>query len=117
LGQVASALASPGTGMVTCLYRGVAEQTAGSKLEGLGIHSDFIPGVLCARYIERGIRFALGSTMALSRAAMEAIGGFPSVADYLADDYQLGYRVAEAGFRVEIADCIVDHHLPPYSFG
>jgi ceramide glucosyltransferase len=116
LKQVANGFASPDTGMVTCLYRGVAEKTAGSKLECLGIHSDFVPGVLCARYIERSIRFALGSTMALSRPALDAIGRFSSVADYLADDYQLGYRVSEAGFHVEIADCIVDHHLPPYSF-
>ncbi len=55
--------------------------------------------------------------MALSRSALEAIGGFASVAACLADDYELGYRVAKAGFRVEIADCIVDHYLPPYSFG
>jgi ceramide glucosyltransferase len=117
LKEVAAALSSPETGMVTCLYRGIAEKTTGSKLECLGIHSDFFPGVLCARYIERSMRFALGSTMALSRAALDAIGSFSSVADYLADDYQLGYRVAAAGFRVELADFVVDHHLPPYSFG
>src|SRR5205823_830518 len=50
------------------------------------------------------------------RKALEAIGGFEAVADYLGDDYELGKRVCEAGYRVTLAGCIVDHHLPDYSF-
>jgi ceramide glucosyltransferase len=103
-------------GMVTSLYRGVAGKTFGAKLEALGISTDFIPGVLTARQIEGGIHFGLGSTLAFHRKALESIGGFECVADYLGDDYELGRRISEAGLRVALAGCVVDHHLPAYSF-
>src|SRR5947199_8236937 len=37
-------------------------------------------------------------------------------ADYLADDYELGHRVWDAGLEIVLADCIVDHYLPRYSW-
>jgi ceramide glucosyltransferase len=117
LKRVVTPLTDTTVGLVTCLYRGVAADTVGSKLESLGISTDFIPGVLCAEYIERRIRFAMGSTLAFSLPALQAIGGFESIADYLADDYLLGYRISSAGKRIAISDCIVDHYLPRYSFG
>ncbi len=103
-------------GMVTCLYRGIAAGTLGSRLEALGISSEFIPGVLAAQQVEGGIHFALGSTLAFPRRALEAIGGLESLVNYLADDFELGQRIAQAGFDVVLADCVVEHYLPPYSF-
>jgi ceramide glucosyltransferase len=44
------------------------------------------------------------------------VGGLQSIADYLADDYELGRRVSSAGLRVELADCIVEHYLPQNSW-
>jgi ceramide glucosyltransferase len=87
----------------------------GSELEALGISTDFIPGVLSARQVEGGIHFALGSTLAFHRKALESIGGFESVVDYLGDDYELGRRIAARGFVVGLADCVVEHYLPDYS--
>src|ERR1700722_8538874 len=63
LRRVLGPLADAGVGLVACLYRGVANSTLGSRLEALGISTDFCPGVLVARQLE-GIKFALGSTMA-----------------------------------------------------
>ena len=103
-------------GLVTALYRGRAHQTLGSKLEALGISTDFIPGVLTSRFIERGLHFGLGSTLAVSRAALEAIGGLAPLAEYLADDYELGARVAAAGFRVELTSEVVETFVPAWSF-
>src|SRR5262245_10707626 len=117
LQQVMNEFQDRPVGMVTCLYRGIARKTLGAKLEALGISTDFIPGVLTARQIEDGIRFGLGSTLAFHRKALESIGGFECVADYLGDDYELGRRISEAGFTVALAGCIVDHHLPDYSVG
>src|SRR6185437_16170989 len=54
-------------GMVTALYRGRARSTLAAQLEALGIATDFMPGVLVARMIERGLHFGLGSTLAVSR--------------------------------------------------
>src|SRR2546427_9763016 len=81
----------------------------------MAIEGDFIPGVLFAREMEKGIHFAMGSTMALHRDVLERIGGLASVADYLADDYELGHRVWDAGLEIVLADCIVDHYLRRYS--
>jgi ceramide glucosyltransferase len=63
------------------------------------------------------VRFALGSTMAFRRDDLRAIGGFESILDYLADDYELGNRIAALGREVVISEEIVDTFLPAYTFG
>jgi ceramide glucosyltransferase len=103
-------------GMVTALYRPVPGRTLGSKLEALGISTEFMAGVLTARQIEGGVHFALGSTLACTRAALDAIGGLASLVDYLADDFELGARISAAGFRVELADTVVENHIADYRF-
>ncbi len=106
----------PAVGMVTSLYRGRASRTLGSRLEALGISTDFIPGVLAARQLE-GVRFGLGCTLAVSRKALDAIGGFQPILDYLADDYELGYRISKHGVRVELSPLVVETHVPEYTLG
>jgi len=114
LRRVMSPLADERVGMVTCLYRGVAASTLFSRLESLGISTDFCPGVLVARQLEGGLRFGLGSTMAFRRADLDRIGGFKSIVDYLADDYELGRRIADLGRQVVLSDVVVETHLPAY---
>lgn len=104
------------TGLVTALYRGRAHGTLGSKLEALGISTDFAPGVLTSRFLEGGIHFGLGSTLAVSRTALDAIGGLAPLADSLADDYELGARIARAGFNVELCNEVVETNVPGWSF-
>jgi ceramide glucosyltransferase len=114
LQSVTAPLSDRNIGLVTCLYRGVATSTVGSLLESLGISTDFIPGVLVARKLQ-GIRFGLGSTLAFRRADLRAAGGFEAVADYLADDYQIGERIAALGLNVVLPDSVVDSYLPRYT--
>lgn len=114
LRRVIAPLSDPRVGMVTCLYRGVAAATLGSRLEALGISTDFCAGVLAARQLEGGIRFGLGSTLAFRRAELEKIGGFDSIADHLADDYELGKRIADLGLTVKLSDTLVETFLPAY---
>lgn len=116
LQRVMSPFARPEVGMVTCPYRGIAADTLGSKLESVGISTDFFAGVLTARQVEDGIHFALGSTLAMSRTALTAIGGLPPLVDYLADDFELGNRISKAGFEVVLSDVVVETHLPAYGF-
>jgi ceramide glucosyltransferase len=52
--------------------------------------------------------FAFGSTMAFRRADLDRIGGFAAIADYLADDYQLGHRLHALGLKCVLSDVIVD---------
>ena len=114
LRRVIAPLMDEHIGMVTCLYRGVPATTFGSRLEALGISTDFCPGVLVARQLEGGVRFGLGSTLVFRRADLERIGGFRSFVDFLADDYELGRRIAGLGLRVELSDVVVETHLPAY---
>lgn len=103
-------------GMVTAAYRGRASKTLGSRMEALGISTDFIPGALTSRWLERGIRFGLGSTLGMSREALDAAGGLLPIVDYLADDFELGLRIAHAGFEVVLSGEVVDTFLPAYTF-
>ncbi|MGE0405607.1 MAG: bacteriohopanetetrol glucosamine biosynthesis glycosyltransferase HpnI [Candidatus Korobacteraceae bacterium] len=111
--RVMSPMADASVGMVTCLYRGAPAHTLGARLESLGISTDFACGVLVARKLE-GMSFGLGSTLAFPRKALEAIGGFGPILDYLADDFELGNRVFRAGMSVHLSDAVVEDFLPPY---
>jgi ceramide glucosyltransferase len=108
--------ASRKVGMVTALYRGKAYGTISSKMEALGIVTDFAPNVLTARMLERGIHFGLGSTLAVSREALDASGGLAPLADYVADDYHLGARIAEQGYEIVLSREVVETSVPPYTF-
>jgi ceramide glucosyltransferase len=115
LRKVITPLADASVGLVTCLYRGVSAPTLGSRLEALSISTDFVPGVLSARFLEKGLHFGLGSTLAFRRRDLEAIGGFEPLLDYLADDYELGRRIAATGKRIELSAATVTTFLPAYT--
>jgi ceramide glucosyltransferase len=115
LARVIEPLSDAKVGLVTGLYRGVPASTLGSHMEALGISTDFSAGVLSALAVEGGIHFGLGSTLAFRTRELQAIGGFEALLDYLADDYELGARIAGLGFRVELASCVVETYLPEYS--
>jgi ceramide glucosyltransferase len=114
LRRVMAPLTDERVGMVTCLYRGLPASTLGSHLESLGISTDFCAGVLVARQLEGGLRFGLGSTLAFRRSDLERIGGFKSIVDFLADDYELGRRIAGLGLQVVLSNVVVETHLPAY---
>ncbi|HEY1254710.1 MAG TPA: bacteriohopanetetrol glucosamine biosynthesis glycosyltransferase HpnI [Terracidiphilus sp.] len=102
-------------GLVTALYRGRAHGTLPSRLEALGI-ADFQANVLLAKWIEGGLHYGLGSTLAVSRAALDKIGGLQVLADHLADDYELGARVDKAGFRVVLSAEVVETNVAAYGW-
>jgi ceramide glucosyltransferase len=114
LRSVAAPLLDPKVGLVTCLYRGVASPSLGSRLESLFISTDFSAGVLVARLLEGGIHFGLGSTLAFRRSDLAATGGFGALADYLADDYEIGRRIAAQGLKIELSGTVVETFLPRY---
>ena len=102
-------------GLVTAPYIGRAEGTLWSRLEALGISTDFLPGVLTARKLEGGIRFGLGSTLAMTKTSLEAAGGLGALVECLADDYEIGARIAKAGYRVELVNEVVETTVPAYT--
>jgi ceramide glucosyltransferase len=114
--RLMNALSEPNVGLVSCLYRARPAETLGSRLEALGIASDFSAGVLVAQELEGGLRFGLGSTLAFRRRDLEGIGGFESLLEYLADDYQLGARICQRGLLVKLSEMVVETFLPAYSY-
>jgi ceramide glucosyltransferase len=121
LTHVMRGFADAKVGMVTALYRGRTAVdgkalTLWARLEALGISTDFMAGVLAARKLEGGIHFGLGSTLAVSRAALAAAGGLEPLVDSLADDYELGARIAQAGYRIELCGEVVETAVPAYGF-
>ena len=104
----------PKVGMVTSLYCIRRVPSASVALEALSV-LDFATSVLTARATE-GISFGLGAGMAFRREALEGIGGFASVGDYLADDFQLGNKLHRAGWKVKLAGTILEDVVPHTSF-
>ena len=109
LRAVTAPLADPNVGMVTCLYRAGAGSWA-SRFEALGIATEFAPSVMVARLLGMA-DFALGSTMVFRTGTLERIGGFAAIANYLADDYQLGRHIAQLGYRIDFAPVVVETDL------
>ncbi len=103
-------------GLVTVLYRGRAHGTLPSRLEALGIATDFQAGVLLSKWIEGGLHYGLGSTLAVSRKALDKIGGLQVLVDHLADDYELGARVDKTGYRVVLSAEVVETNIAPYGW-
>jgi ceramide glucosyltransferase len=113
---VAPLLTDPGIGMVTCFQRGTPTGGWTSRLAALMLNTEAIPQSLVAYYLFP-IDFAFGPTMLIRRSVLERFGGFDSLTDVLADDYHLGQKVVEAGYRVHLSDYMVDAQVPSEPFG
>jgi ceramide glucosyltransferase len=116
LSQVTGALATPGVGVVTCLYKG----EAGAKgvwpvLAAMGTSYDFLPNVVTG--VSLGLaKPCMGSTIAFTRDVLRRIGGFAAFADYLADDYEMGRAVRRLGLNLAIPALGVSHSATETSY-
>ncbi|MBD0261652.1 MAG: bacteriohopanetetrol glucosamine biosynthesis glycosyltransferase HpnI [Tolypothrix sp. T3-bin4] len=114
LQRVIQPMRDPGVGVVTCLYRPFVRGWV-AILEAVGISTEYHASILVARSLE-GMNFALGPTIAIRKSVLEAIGGFVAIADYLADDFQLGYLPTQVGYKVVLSDYVIDHAIATESF-
>lgn len=110
LQQIIQPFQSEKVGVVTCLYRSIPQGWT-TLIEAVSQTTEFNAGVLVSNHIEGGIKYAFGATIALRKQVLSVIGGFEAVADYLADDFQLGYLPSCAGYKVILSDYIVEHEL------
>jgi ceramide glucosyltransferase len=115
LREVAAPFADPAVGIVSCFYRGIAERNLAAELEAVGAASDFFAGALVADWME-GVTFALGASVATTKAWLEKIGGYEALANFLADDYEIGNRVHKAGGKVLLSREAVWTMYPALSF-
>jgi len=102
-------------GVVTCPYRAEPGQGFWSQLEAIGMNTEFLAGVLVAWLIGE-MDFALGPTLAASREAIEAMGGFADLGHYLAEDFVIGNRAPRLGYRVILSSCVIDHRIGSQTF-
>ena len=108
LRRLAGALAPEGVGLATCLYRGApAGERLPARLGAMFVSYSQLP--LFAVGVALGATPAMGSTLALRRDTLEAIGGFEAVKDVLADDYEVGAKVRALGLKTVIPPMLVTH--------
>ena len=114
LRRVVQPLIDPTVGVVTCPYRSLTQGWV-AKIQAIQTACEFHAGVLVARKLG-GMNFAFGSTIVIQTQTLEAIGGFAAIADYLADDFLLGYLPTQKDYKVVLSDYIVEHVLAADTF-
>lgn len=108
LSVIVAPLEDRSVGLVTCLYKGTAPTGLWSTLGAMFINEWFFPSALVGARLGL-LRYAFGATIACRRDTLASVGGFEALADYLADDYMLGWLVSHLGSRVVLAPYVVEN--------
>jgi len=96
-----SPLSDPRIGAVTCFYVHADVNNFADRLQSVGMISDFYAGILVAWQLD-GIKFALGPSIATTRARLAGFGGYASIENRPADDLLVGRLIAEQGHEVKL---------------
>ena len=107
---VASEISASNVGLVTSPYHAVAGASPWSRLEAIGLNTEFIAGVLTARMLG-GMDFALGPSIATRQSDLDRIGGLIALQPYLAEDFVMGNRLAAAHRRVVLSSYAIEHRI------
>jgi ceramide glucosyltransferase len=116
LKTLAREFADPKLAVTTCPYRAVPGASFWSKLEAIGMNTEFLGGVLVARMLN-GMDFALGPTIAARRDAIDAVGGWPYLQEFLAEDFVLGNEAAAKGLGVGLSSYVIEHRIGAQPLG
>lgn len=116
LQDVTAPFADARVGAVTVFFRSETAGSVGATLDAAGSAVEFAASALLARRLE-GVHFTLGATMATTKKVLAQIGGFQALANYYVDDYEVGRRITELGYRVEFANTPVRMVYPRESLG
>ena len=112
LANVVAPLRDHHVGLVSCFYRLANPATLAMQSEAIAINADFWSQVLQAQNL-KPLDFALGAVMATTRGRLESVGGFEALADFLADDYQLGKLIVRQGGRIVLSPVVVECRESP----
>ena len=115
LRRIAAEFQNPTVGVVTCPYRAVPGKGFWSRLEALGMNTQFLAGVLVA-WLVGEMDFALGPTLAARREVIEAMGGFDELGHYLAEDFVIGNLASRLGYDVVLSSCVIEHRIGSQPF-
>jgi ceramide glucosyltransferase len=115
LANAVAPLRDPEVGLVNSFYRLANPHTLAMHWEAVAINADFWSQVLQGKSLQP-LDFALGAAMITRREQLSAIGGFEALADYLADDFQLGNRIARTGKSIALCPVVVDCLAAPMNW-
>jgi ceramide glucosyltransferase len=115
LSEIAAKFENHETALVNCFYKLPPPQTFGGLWEAIAVNADFWSQV-CQSNSMKPMNFALGAVMAVRKSALEKIGGFQSLLNQLADDYQLGRRIYKNGGEITLSNLVVECKETPRSF-
>ena len=107
LANIVAPLRDSKVGLVNCFYRLANPATTAMRCEAVAINADFWSQVLQSTNL-KPLDFALGAAMLTRRKLLEEIGGFAALVNCLADDYQLGHRIAQRGHRIALCPVVVE---------
>lgn len=110
LRALAREFSNPALAVTTCPYRAVPGASFWSKLEAIGMNTEFLGGVLVARMLN-GMDFALGPTIAARKSAIGAVGGWEYLQEFLAEDFVLGNQAAAQGLGVGLSSYVIEHRI------
>jgi ceramide glucosyltransferase len=113
LSSMVAPLSDPGVGLVTCVYRGMPTSKVWSRLGAMYVNEWYMPSVLLA-WLFGHENYVSGQTLCMRRETLQAIGGLLTIANHLADDYQLGQLVRSLGLRIVLSTYMLkaEHHEP-----
>ncbi|HWZ85937.1 MAG TPA: glycosyltransferase [Thermoanaerobaculia bacterium] len=107
LARAVSHFADPRVGLVSHLFAATGASSAASRVEALFLNGCLLPGTAAVAGI-LGMSCVVGKSILVSRAALEEIGGFPALQNFLAEDYLIGREVRRAGYRVVLSADVLD---------
>ena len=107
MANIVAPLRDEKVGLVNCFYRLANPSTTAMRWEAVAINTDFWSQVLQSQTL-KPLDFALGAAVLVRRKALAEIGGFQSLADCLADDYQLGHRIAKNGHCIALCPVVAE---------
>ena len=93
--------------LVNCFYRLANPATTAMRWEAVAVNADFWSQVLQSQTLQP-LDFALGAAILVRRRPLNEIGGFAPLTNCLADDYQLGHRIAGNGHRIALCPVVVE---------
>ncbi len=108
IARIIAALDAPGVAAVTCLYHGRGDAGPWSRLAAMGISQHFLPSILLGTTLGLASP-CMGSTIALHRETLAAMGGMAAFADLLADDYAMGAAIRAQGGGIALPDMLLTH--------
>lgn len=103
LADIAGYLDRPEVGLVTHPIAGTGERTLGAFMDNAHLSAGIAPGMVAAKLL-LDFPIVVGKSMALRRRDLDALGGFWSAKDVLAEDFVIGRRIPrELGKEVIVA--------------